>query len=709
MPNRLAQSQSLYLRKHAENPIDWWPWCDEALTTAKQERKLIFLSIGYSSCHWCTVMEGEAFSDPAIAAYLNSAFLPIKVDREERPDVDSLYMQALQLMTGQGGWPLNIFLTPDDLVPFYGGTYFSIPPRYGRPGFLQILQALRGMYDNEPQKLANIQTELLIELQQSAQIQPPLTLVASTLWAGIEANTGIVASTRAGTCFPMIPYADLALRGTRFTHLTRFDGQRAVQERGLNLALGGIYDHVAGGFHRYTVDPDWTVPHFEKMLYDNGQIMEYLANLWSAGYPEPAFKRAISGTVAWLKREMTADLGYFYAAQDADSFATATAAEPEEGLFYIWSDAEFKVQLSSTEFDLLQKNFEISPDGNFEGHTVLKRLQPDVLPAPAETALAQLFAVRYGQRPEALPHFPPAFDNQTAKTYPWPGRIPPVTDPKLIVAWNGLMISGLARASVVFASSHSEPHDYYALASQVATWILEHQRIPTAGTETPRLHRLNYQGQVQLLAQSEDFALLIKALLDLHQASLLQDPTRCQFWLTQAQALQAEFDAGFWDDATGGYANTAHDQGQDLLIRERSYIDNATPAANGVAIANLVRLFLLSEDLTYLDRAEAGLRTFSSVIQNSPRACPSLIAALDWFQHPTLVKTTPTALAAFLPRYWPTVMFQLTPDLPTHAVGLVCQGLACGKPAETQAELQAQLEAASCRTASSSMQNDPGT
>lgn len=699
MPNRLGHSQSLYLRKHAENPIDWWPWCDEALITAKNDHKLIFLSIGYSSCHWCTVMEGEAFSDPAIAAYLNSAFLPIKVDREERPDLDSLYMQALQLMTGQGGWPLNIFLTPDDLVPFYGGTYFSIPPRYGRPGFLQILQALRGMYDNEPQKLTTIKTELLAELQQSTQIQPPIPLGASTLWAGIEANTIIVASSKAGTCFPMIPYADLTLRGSRWIHLSRCNGKGATHVRGIQLALGGIYDHVAGGFHRYTVDSDWTVPHFEKMLYDNGQILEYLANLCSAGDAQPAFVRAVSGTVSWLTREMTSDSGYFYASQDADSFGTVNDTEPEEGLFYIWSDAELRELLSPWEFSLLQTHFDLPPDGNFEGKTVLKRRQPDSLAKPVEDILAKLFEIRYGQAIENLPHFPPAFNNQAAKTFPWLGRIPPVTDPKLIVAWNGLMISGLARASVVFTDQkpYSEPHLYYALANQAATWILEHQHLPLPGTSTPRLHRLNYQGQVQVLAQSEDFALLIKALLDLHQASLLQDPSRSEFWLTQAQSLQTDFDAGFWNDVVGGYNNTASDQGQDLLIQERSFMDNATPAANGVAIANLVRLFLLSEDLTYLDRAEAGLRAFSPVIQNSPRACPSLIAALDWFQHPILVKTTGAGLATLLPQYWPTAMFQLASDLPTACVGLVCQGLACGKPAETQAELQAQLEAASCR------------
>ncbi|TAF05697.1 MAG: thioredoxin domain-containing protein, partial [Oscillatoriales cyanobacterium] len=324
MVNRLAQSQSLYLRKHSENPIDWWPWCDEALETARSENKPIFLSIGYSSCHWCTVMEGEAFSDRAIAQYMNSHFIPVKVDREERPDIDSIYMQALQMMTGQGGWPLNIFLTPDERIPFYGGTYFPVEPRYGRPGFLEVLQAIRRFYDTEKGKLETFKSEILGNLQQAAILSGVTAELNSELFQkGLEANTAIISTGNRAPCFPMMPYAELALRGIRFD-FAKYDAQKACAQRGLDLVLGGIYDHVAGGFHRYTVDDTWTVPHFEKMLYDNGQIVEYLANLWSAGIQEPAFETAIAGTVEWLKREMTASTGYFYAAQDADSFTPPT-------------------------------------------------------------------------------------------------------------------------------------------------------------------------------------------------------------------------------------------------------------------------------------------------------------------------------------------------------------------------------------------------
>jgi len=356
MTNRLAQAQSLYLRKHAENPIDWWTWCDEALAAAKAENKPIFLSIGYSSCHWCTVMEGEAFSDAAIAEYMNAHFIPIKVDREERPDLDSIYMQALQMMVGQGGWPLNIFIAPDDLVPFYGGTYFPVEPRYGRPGFLQILQAIRRYYDTEKQDLLARKAAILEAIQKSAVLPQTQQFAEDLLRKGIETNTGVITPHDYGTQFPMIPYAELALRGTRFNHSWRYDIKQVCQQRGLDLATGGIFDHVGGGFHRYTVDPTWTVPHFEKMLYDNGQIVEYLANLWAAGVQEPAIERAIALTVQWLKREMTASEGYFYAAQDADSFTHPNEIEPEEGAFYVWTYNELQQILSLAELAEMENN-----------------------------------------------------------------------------------------------------------------------------------------------------------------------------------------------------------------------------------------------------------------------------------------------------------------------------------------------------------------
>ncbi|MDJ0714560.1 MAG: thioredoxin domain-containing protein [Prochloraceae cyanobacterium] len=680
MANHLANAQSLYLRKHAENPIDWWFWGEEALKAAKDEDKPIFLSIGYSSCHWCTVMEGEAFSDIAIASYMNENFLPIKVDREERPDIDSIYMQALQMITGQGGWPLNIFLTPDDLVPFYGGTYFPVEPRYGRPGFLQVLQSIRRFYDREKEKLQEFKGEMLATLQRSTLLptSPADSLTEELLYEGIENNTGILASSPSDLGrprFPMIPYTELALSGTRFSFESSFDRSQLSQQRGLDLALGGIYDHVGGGFHRYTVDATWTVPHFEKMLYDNGLILEYLANLWSTGVTEPAFARAISGTVKWLKREMTSPEGYFYAAQDADNFTTPDEAEPEEGAFYVWRYSELEELLTPEEFAEVKEQFSITLKANFEGSNVLQRSQGGKLSDSLEAALDKLFAVRYGKPSAEIETFPPARNNQEAKTGNWEGRIPPVTDTKMIVAWNSLVISGLARAYGVFGDE-----SYLELAKGAVNFILDRQR------ENGRFHRLNYEGNTAVLAQSEDYALFIKALLDLQT-----NAPKESHWVEKAIEVQQEFDEYFWSVEMGGYYNNAADNSKDLLVRERSYIDNATPSANGVAIANLVRLALLTDNLEYLDRADRALQAFSIVMQQSPQACPSIFSALDWYLHPTLVRTTSEQLDSIVPQYFPTCVYRVDTDLPDNALGLVCKGLSCLKPAESREMLLEQI------------------
>ncbi len=681
MSNRLANTQSLYLRKHAENPIDWWYWCEEAIHIAKNENKPIFLSIGYSSCHWCTVMEGEAFCDKAIATYLNDNFLPIKVDREERPDLDSIYMSSLQMMGIQGGWPLNIFLTPGDLVPFYGGTYFPVEPRYGRPGSCKFLQSIRRFYDVEKEKLNGFKQEILKTLQQSATL--PISNIQvndpQLLYSGIDINTQVIQVTAddfGRPCFPMIPYSNLALQGTRLPFGDQQQRQELVRQRGQDLALGGIFDHVGGGFHRYTVDSTWTVPHFEKMLYDNGQIVEYLANLWSTGTQEPAFERAIALTVEWLKREMTAPEGYFYAAQDADSFATAAENEPEEGAFYVWEYQQLEELLTPTELTTLTKVFTITSEGNFEGKNVLQRRDRGEISDSIETILDKLFEQRYGSSRKSLETFQPAKNNEDAKTINWPGRIPAVTDTKMIVAWNGLMISGLARAYGVF----KQPL-YWELAINATEFILQKQWV------NGRLYRINYEGNPSIFAQSEDYAFFIKALLDLQSAN----PQDSQ-WLEKAMEVQQEFDELFWSLEMGGYYNNAGDNSDDLLVRERSYIDNATPSANGIALSNLVRLARLTDNLEYLDKAEQGLQAFSSILTQSPRACPSLFAALDWYRFGSLVRTSNPILDKLISQYFPTTAYRFDEHLPNNSLGLVCQGLSCLEPATTEEQLLNQMQ-----------------
>ena len=684
MTNRLARSSSLYLRKHAENPVDWWPWCDEALETAQQQNKPIFLSIGYSSCHWCTVMEGEAFSDEVIATYLNANFLPIKVDREERPDIDSIYMQALQMIAGQGGWPLNIFLTPDDRVPFYGGTYFPVEPRYGRPGFLQVLQALRRLYDTDTDKVSSVKAQILGGLKQSAQLSAG-GLDGELLPAGIAACARTLMPFDAGNRFPMIPYARLVLQGHRYLQRPAdsqdapIDGLHLTRQRALDLVTGGIFDHVAGGFHRYTVDPTWTVPHFEKMLYDNGQIIEFLAEVWQSGERSEAIARAIDKTVTWLTREMQSPAGCFYAAQDADNFTSAEAVEPEEGDFYVWSYAELAELLDESELTKLTKAFTVSEAGNFEGRNVLQRRASGSLSAEVETTLEKLFQVRYGAKPDDIPTFEPAIDARAAKGHRWPGRIPPVTDTKMIVAWNALMISGLAKAAMVF-----ERADYLAIALQSAQYIQQHQQVDG------HFYRLNYDGQIAVPAQAEDYALFIKALLDIQQACLGFDQYLAQTddWLAAAIALQTQFDQTLGSEQ-GGYFNAT---GHELIVQERAYQDSAVPAANGVAIASLVRLFLLTENQDYLSRAETALQSFSTVLQKVPWSCPSLLSALNWFTHPVLIRTSAQQLSELSKQLLPTAVLKLEPNLPAKAVALVCRGLSCQAPATSVGMMKRQIE-----------------
>jgi hypothetical protein len=380
---------------------------------------------------------------------------------------------------------------------------------------------------------------------------------------------------------------------------------------------------------------------------------------------------------------MTAPEGYFYAAQDADSFITSDDAEPEEGAFYVWDYSELNQVLTPAELKELTAQFTVTEAGNFEGHNVLQRKAKGKLSDSLEATLSKLFRVRYGDSADRLLTFPPARNNQQAKTIAWPGRIPAVTDPKMIVAWNSLMISGLARAAVVL-----QQPEYLQLASRAAQFIGDRQ------WQNGRFHRVNYDGKPEVLAQSEDYALFIKALLDLDQASQMM-ATGAVDWRDRAIQVQAEFDEFLWSVELGGYYNT--DASADLLLRERSYADNATPAANGIAVANLVRLTLLTEDLSYLDKAEQTLQAFGSVMERSPQACPSLFAALDWFLNSTLVRTTATPIAELSLHYFPTVVYSLQTDLPADTVGMVCQGLTCREPAQTQERLWEQVRQSQIR------------
>jgi uncharacterized protein YyaL (SSP411 family) len=567
-------------------------------------------------------------------------------------------------MGESGGWPLNLFLAPDDLVPFYGGTYFPIEPRYGRPGFLRVLQSILEIYHDRNQDIQDYKEQIVRNLHQVNKHTPVPIINDEVLANGIAKCAEVLTNRDYGTCFPMIPYANFLLRASRFGSLNPESSDNILkdkaQQRGLSLALGGIFDHVAGGWHRYTVDHTWTVPHFEKMLYDNGLIMEYLANLWMSGLQEPAIARSCELTATWLQREMLAEEGCFYASQDADS-------EGREGKFWVWSFSELKKSFSAAELDLLVQEFTISVAGNFEETNVLQRKKNGELSPEVEACLTKLFRLRYGEYSRPTDAFPVARSQADIREIDWEGRVPPVTDTKAITAWNALMISGLANAYRAF-----QKPIYKQLAVNAAKFILENQWIEG------RLQRINYEGQATVVAQSEDYAFLIKALLDMHQAI----PEEANFYLQQAIAIQAEFDRDFWDALSGGYFNTTSESSQHLLLRERNYQDNATPSPNGIAIANLVRIASVTEKLEYLDRAELALKRFGHVITNSPVACPSLLAAFDWFRNHTLVRTLPTQYEYLNRQYLPAVMLRLDKHLPNpDAIAIVCQGFACLEPA----------------------------
>ena len=680
MPNKLTECNSLYLRKHADNPIDWWYWCDEALEKAEKEDKPVFLSIGYSSCHWCTVMEGEAFTDQAIAEYMNAHFIPIKVDREERPDIDSVYMQALQVMTGQGGWPLNIFLTPGDLVPFFGGTYFPVEPKYGRPGFLQVLQSVRSFYDNEKEKLTSFKSELMDILEKSVSLKSleGSELTMELLFMGVNRALDVISPVEKAEGqprFPMMPHAALVLRGSRLAPDRSAEMREAAYQRGMSLATGGIFDHVGGGFHRYTVDGNWTVPHFEKMLYDNGLITGYLADLWSFGMHEPAFKRAVHYTVDWLRREMTSPDGFFYSSQDADSFVTPEDSEPVEGAFYTWTYQELKKILSTRELATLEEHFQVSKPGNFDGINVLKRNAAGKLSGEIDTILAALFTQRYGRTFSHSETFPPVRNNTDARKKEHEGRIPPVTDTKMIVSWNALMISGLVRAAQVF-----DEEQYAESALRATRFILENQ------LSDGRFYRLNYDGQVTTFARSDDYSFFIKALLDIHN----MEPGNST-WLESALYLQSEFDSLFLDKENGGYFGTPSDDSIEIPLRERDYMDQATPSANGIAACNLVRLGLLTSEGRYFDAAENVLHAFSPVLSRVPHASASLFEGLDWFINGGSVATSINTITMLQAEYYPASVFILQEDLQEGIAGHVCRGQACLPAADTIEKLVAQM------------------
>ena len=556
--NRLAGETSPYLLQHKHNPVDWWPWGPEALVEAERSGRPILLSVGYAACHWCHVMAHESFEDPATAAVMNALFVNIKVDREERPDIDQIYMAALHHLGEQGGWPLTMFLTPKG-EPVWGGTYFPKESRYGRPAFADVLQEVARLFREDPNVIDNNRTALMARLAQHARPAGKVTLGTGELDAAARQLAGAIDPANGGlrgapkfpqaSLFEMLWRAGLRSGDTRFFSLVDVTLQRICE--------GGIYDHLGGGFSRYSVDDKWLVPHFEKMLYDNAQLLELLGLAWQRG-GNPLYRQRARETVGWLTREMTTLDGAFCASLDADS-------EGEEGKFYVWSLQEITGVLGKDDAEFFARHYGVTEEGNFEGHNILNNLARHERSADDEARLeplrAKLLAVRAG-------------------------RVRPGLDDKVLADWNGLMIAALVNAGIVF----DEP-SWIELAARAFRFIAEMMTRDDRLGHSWRNERLLFPGL------ASDFAAMIRAALALHEA------TGERVFLDWAQATQKAFERHYADPETGGYFLTA-DDAEGLVVRPSATTDDATPNANALAAQNLVRLALLTGDDTWRERAD---------------------------------------------------------------------------------------------------------
>ncbi len=593
MANRLANETSPYLLQHAENPVDWYAWGDEALARARAEDKPLLVSIGYSACHWCHVMAHESFENPAIASLMNELFVNVKVDREERPDVDHIYMTAVQAMTQHGGWPLNVFCSPDG-TPFYGGTYWPPEDRGGMAGFPRILQAVAEAYRDRRAEIEqqginlrqHVEQAMAPDLPESELDPRMLDQAVQVLASSFDRRWGGFGG---APKFPQPMTLEFLLR--RY-HATGDEQALSMTEFTLDhMARGGMYDQLGGGFARYSVDDRWLVPHFEKMLYDNAQLSRvYLHAALATG--NPFYRRIAEETYDYVQREMLDRAGGFYSAQDADS-------EGHEGKFYVWTPAEIADVLGAEDAALVGRYWGVSEGGNFEGRNILH--VPRALEAVAEEAgvsAERLEAALARARRELV-----AVRAQRV----WPGR-----DDKVLTAWNGLMMRSFAEAGRLLGNA-----EYLGVAVSNATFVLSNLR---RGDTLLRTWR---NGEAKLAGYLEDYAFYAAALLALYEATFELE------WFTEARALADTMLALFWDESIGGFYNTPAEH-ETLIVRPRDFYDNAVPSGNSVAVDVLLRLALLTGEATYQERAVRVLQQLGQAVTRHPLAFGELAQALDF-------------------------------------------------------------------------------
>jgi uncharacterized protein YyaL (SSP411 family) len=582
-PNRLADETSPYLLQHKNNPVDWWAWGPQALAAAKQSNKPILLSVGYAACHWCHVMAHESFEDDATARVMNELFVNIKVDREERPDIDQIYMAALHHLGEHGGWPLTMFLTPDG-EPIWGGTYFPKDSRYGKPAFVDVLHEIARLFRDEPQKIEQNRAALMERLAATAHSTCTARIGLEGLNSAARQLGGIIdpvnGGTRGAPKFPQAALFELLWRaGLRAGEARYF---AAVEITLDHISEGGIYDHLGGGFSRYSVDERWLVPHFEKMLYDNAQLLELLAIAHQRS-AKPLYRQRAQETVTWLKREMTTPEGAFSASLDADS-------EGEEGKFYVWSYDEITRQLGREDGEFFARHYDVTPAGNFEGHNILNRLKPVPRSAADETRLTAL-------REKLL----------TARS----GRIRPGLDDKVLADWNGMTIAALVNAGLMFG----EPA-WLDLAARAFDFVA---RTMSRGD---RLGHSWREGKLKYPGLASDFAAMIRAALALYEA------TGERTYLDHALTWQQALDRDYGHAETGTYYLTAADA-EGLVIRPAATADEATPNHNAVAAQNLIRLAVLAGDDRWRDQADRLIAAIAPAAAENLYMHMALLNAVD--------------------------------------------------------------------------------
>jgi uncharacterized protein YyaL (SSP411 family) len=630
--NRLSKEISPYLLQHAHNPVDWYPWGEEAFARARQENKPIFLSIGYATCHWCHVMEGDSFEKEDVAAILNQHFVPVKVDREERPDVDAIYMRAVQAMNQRGGWPLSAALTPEG-KPFWGGTFFP------REQFKMILGRLADVWKSKQQDIEDSAFELMEHLKMvEDEVSQEKEIDARSLKGFLERELKAYDSEWGGFGgAPKFPPAMALMALMRISRRQKEDRTLAAVLGTLdNMARGGMRDHVGGGFHRYSVDETWLVPHFEKMLYDNALLTLAYAEAYQITRSED-YRDVVASTLHYIMHDMQSPEGGYYSAEDADS-------EKTEGKFYVWTLDELKRIFNAEEFEQFCEYFDVKEEGNFH----IDRRVEELEEAAGLKAVQKANILHQQKRPKLATHADPIYLQLIEKLQKVrEKRVRPLRDDKILAAWNGLMIAAMAKSFKVFGE-----YAWLQSAQRAAHFVLNSMR------KDGRLQRSHRAGQTRFNAYLEDYAGMVFGLIELYEASF--DPQ----WLRAAMELQSKQDELFWDESGGAYFDHDGEDGT-VLLRGKDFLDNATPAGNSLSTWNLLRLSAMSGSLEREARAEQILRKTSDLMQRYPGSFPMMMVALDWItgQHWELVVATDHPDKDLV---WP----DLCPGFSPHAVFL---------------------------------------